>query len=212
MKRFVRSAVLVVLVSQLGLSHAAYSAAQNLLTNGSFELPELADNTSLIVAPDDWSVVTPPSVVNGVVLANTPLAQEGEQFIGIGVEGNGSPNTVFQEVSIPSAGLYRLSWYATTSLGFGTTSPYSVIVEDADSTIASETFEAFSGSLDWFERELFVSLAAGNHTFTFQPEPPAGRVASLIDNVRLLAVPEPTSLILMSLVLASTTVFRRNRR
>lgn len=170
--------------------------AQNLLLNGSFESPVLPPNNGSITTPDLWQPATSaPSLLNGVFAPGYPAPQDGQQYIALGVEGDGTPDGVSQAFTITNAGAYVLSWFDSTPLGFGMTSPYSVSVfNSAAQTVAVRNLDAYRGTLEWVSHSIQLSLSSGAYTLQFRAEPPIGHVGAAIDNVSLTRSCPPASI------------------
>lgn len=174
----------------LACAFAALSAqAQNLIVNGSFELPQLAPKSDATLTPTSWQQATsPPALINGDPRSGYPLARDAEQYISIGVEDDGRRNGVSQSFAVTSAGTYRLAWYDTTPIGYGTSSPYSIsVLAGGTNTVASTNLDAYTGTVSWVSHSMLMTLSPGEYVLQIQAEPPIGHVASCIDGVSIEA-------------------------
>lgn len=173
----------------------ATTARASFLSNGSFELPAIPTNTGSTITPTGWNQYSGlTSLINGVADLGYPTAQDGLQYIGLGVEASGARDAISQSFTIASASSYVLHWFDVTPLGYGETSPYSVSVLDAaDQTIASMNLDAYNGTLVWMPHSMPLALESGNYTLLLRAEGPIGHVGSTIDNVTLTAVPLPAA-------------------
>ncbi|TWT47108.1 hypothetical protein Pla22_52620 [Rubripirellula amarantea] len=185
----------------------------DIITNGSFEEPSITANTSTILTPAFWTTEgTSPALHNGFPTNGFPGAQQGDQYLGMGVAGGGIPNGISQIISIPTAGTYQFTWFDTTLVGFGTSSPYDIRILDlSDNLIASDSFEAYTGTTVWNPRSFEVNLLSDDFTLEVIPTGPSGRVATFFDNISVTAVPEPDSLIFLATGCLACFL-RRNRR
>lgn len=201
----------------LVLGLVPYFAQAGLIVNGSFESRALSPNSASLETPTGWQQLSGfTSLINGAVASGYPIPQDGQQYIGLGVESNGDPDAISQEFIIANAGTYLLRWFDTTPLGFGTSSPYSVsILDDNAQAIASVNLDAYSGTLDWTARSLQFGLNLGTYTIQLRGEPPIGHVGSALDNFSIenvQSVPEPSSLLMFLLSIPSLGLVVRRRQ
>jgi len=182
----------IAVCTALGLS----AQAQNLLLNGSFESPVLSPNNGSISAPDLWQLATAsPSLLNGVFAPGYPAPQDGQQYIALGVEADGTPDGVSQAFAITNAGPYVLTWFDSTPLGFSTTSPYSVSVFNSDAqAVAVRNLDAYHGTTNWVSHSMQLTLSSDTYTLVLRAEPPIGHVGSALDNVSLTRSCPPASI------------------
>jgi hypothetical protein len=188
----------------------------NLLTNGSFESPTVAQNTVGVLAPSGWLLINNTWIINGspypgygsgdsrlpsgpptgIYMNEGPAPQDGSQCIDL------QGGSVSQNFQITQQGEYEISWYDNTP--FPTypieASVYSTTILDGSSQIVISTnFNAFNlntvqGPI-WQRRSIITPLSAGTNTLTFQQQSfitssGNGSVSldTLLDNVAVRAV------------------------
>jgi len=196
---------------------AGTSAQTGLVQNGSFETP-VSDN-AFGRAPATWFAGSTFDghwyVSQGSIDIKrnplTPNAYAGEQWVDL----NGSPGIggIYQDVTIPVAGLYTLSFAMNGNYGFNPeiTRTMTVSLEG----LFSGTFAHNYGdpwivysvnitvSTPGTYRLSFVSTTRGTYQDAYGP---------LVDDVRLELVPEPASLTAIGAGLASLLGLRRRKR
>src|SRR5206468_2648045 len=125
----------------------------NLLLNGSFESPAIANNTFQQGTPTSWGWSGPSGdIFNGDTGGAWPLPEEGQQFVDIG---NESQYALSQTFSITNQGVYVLNWYDSAGHAGGlTTSPYSMIITTgAVQSLTSNRFDAYHATVgEWQPR------------------------------------------------------------
>lgn len=91
-----------------------------------------------------------------------------------------------------------------------TGSPYLVTLVGGSTNI-SQSFNAFTGSLNWQPKSLDLLLSPGSYDLTFTAEGVPNGLDTLLDNVTLNAVgvPEPSSLALIGAGLLGLITLRR---
>ncbi len=155
------------------------TASASLIQNGSFESPQTSDGIYPGLTPDHW--------IGGAYLfsGNTwpgfwPAPQNGNQYEDFGY----TPYLLSQSFNVSAPGQYLLTWYDNAAAGYF--HQYSVSVT-GNSPVS---FSGTGSAATWASRSLFLTLAAGSNTLTFV----AGVGSdSLVDNVSLVAVPEPST-------------------
>lgn len=193
-----RCAAYAVAVACLGLvSTSSDQASANTILNGSFESPVVAANSFQQATPASWTWANSVGLIfNGNAGSPWPLAQDGQQFVDIGNTSLGGSYTLSQQFTIAASGNYELQWYDNAAIAGPLTSPYQVSVLDgSQQTVVNAGLDAFHGG-QWQLQTLSMSLNPGNYSLTFT----AGGAAldTLLDNVTLAPVPEPTSLVMLA--------------
>ncbi|MGA9453078.1 MAG: PEP-CTERM sorting domain-containing protein, partial [Verrucomicrobiia bacterium] len=112
------------------------------------------------------------------------------------------------------AGSYELNWFDdsfnyTDNDGIGSSSYVIIIVSSSLETLLSADFDPAHSS-EWQSRSEAVTLPAGTYTITFTPQGTYGELDTLIDNVSVSSVPEPSTVVLAVLGIACI-MFRRIR-
>jgi hypothetical protein len=175
--------------------------AQNLILNGSFESPSIAANSILQTTPVSWLGGNQPIIINGDYSPGIPLPQDGQQYADLGHFPSLSQAAFLsQAFTVSSPGSYVLNWYDSTEFnGPGNSSPYSVTVSDgAANVVTAANLDANATGLRvWKNRALTLTLPADAYTLRFEGHVAASGEGSLIDNVSLLFVPEPTGGVLL---------------
>ena len=204
--------VLVVLALIVGSSK---NITAQILLNGSFESPAYPPNTyQFFATPSPW---TWDFRVGHIVNGNggggptfpLPLPQDGQQYLLLGDTDQWS---ISQNIAVPDAGYYRLSWYDNAYTCCGPhSSLYIVRVYDGShQTVASLSLDASHGGV-WANNALDLNLAAGSYSVQFQAQGTIGG-DFLLDNVALTPVPEPASIGLMALAAGvAVSLWRKNR-
>lgn len=170
-------------------------APAELLVNGDFEQPAIADGTLLAADADGWNggvLVMNPNAA-GAIAGNVftwPQAASGQQYRDIG----NTPSTpLSQRFTLASAGSVTLGWQDNTALGIAPgfqAAPYRVTLTDAAAaTVYSADFDAWRASGAWQVRSVTLSLAAGQHTLTIASQNLSNRTDTLIDGVSALGPP-----------------------
>ncbi len=160
-----------------------------LLQNGGFESPAIADGTLSASTPTPWT--------GGVLLMNPnaggglggngftwPQAAEGAQYADIG----DTPSTPLrQSFTVTTAGTYRIAWQDNTALnilvGFRA-APYRVTLTDGTAqTVVTLDFDAWRATGAWAARSTDHALSAGTYTLTFASQNQPNGTDTLIDAV-----------------------------
>jgi hypothetical protein len=168
--------------------------AQDLILNGSFELPVVSANTFQSATPTFWSwgggtsgVMFHGSVPSGYggFAAYWPPPENEQQFVDIGPNSYGPLSQTF---TVTNQGTYELNWFDSAGQSGGLkTAPYSVtIVTGAMQTVASNSFDAYNATSDWVERSILLTLSPGTYTLKFVGLNAYGGLNALIDNVTLV--------------------------
>jgi hypothetical protein len=185
-------------------------ARADLLQNGSFESPAIPANSKASITPDSWywtGSVGAGWVFNDPVYISTlPLAEDGSQYVDIGFNGIW---TLSQSFTVSSPGAYDLTWYDNTAINPPGPSLYGVkIRDDLAQIIVNQTFDAAHAGA-WQQVELPLTLSSGTYTLTFSGN--SSGYDSLIDNVSLTSVPEPSSLALLGVAVGALIARSRKR-
>ena len=198
----------------LGLAVAAVTAsAQNLVVNGSFELPVLPANTPALYATGTdiggWHVVG----LGDVAVLNGSFTQAGLTFShqdgvqSLDLTGLTNTSAGISQFLLTSPGtLYDLSFHVgnvqSTGPVWGTTSAVQVRVNGAPLTVASNSGGP-TGSLGWQRFDFhFTAASASTELSFFNLDGPRDNV-NQIDAVSVTsAVPEPATFALFALGLA----------
>jgi phospholipase C len=185
--------ILQLSLSLIFLAPSLSAVAQvNLLSNGSFESPAGA---TAYGHPTSWDPSNRPdrSEPSIIIQPNTnyPAAEDGNQYIGIGTEADGTHDFVAQTLSLASAGTYTLSWYDSAPyVGAAyTTAPYIVaVLNDAGDQVTSIGLDAYHGTTHpWVQHTMNIVISTpGSYTFEFTGNCPPSGLGACIDNVSLL--------------------------
>ncbi len=192
---------------------AAQTHAQNVILNGSFESPSIPANSILQATPDSWLGDSQPVIVNGDISPGYPLPQDGQQFVSLGhFPGLPQAASLSQAFTVISPGNYILSWFDSSEFnGPAASAPYTVIVTDSVAgNVVSENYDSNATTLRaWTPRSIALTLDPDTYTLRFVSNQAPSGESTLIDNV-ILYVPEPSTLLLVSLAMAGA-LFRRGR-
>jgi hypothetical protein len=193
---------------------ALSAQGQSLILNGSFESPAIAANSYQHATPTSWSWGSSAGwIFSGSVFdpnegSYWPSPQNGLQFVDIG---NVSSFTLFQSFTVADQGEYQLAWYDNAH-SHGLTSPYSVSVFDSSlQPVASVNLDAAHGGV-WQNRTLPLNLASGNYRLTFMARGVTRGYDTLLDNISITAVPEPSIWVLVALGTGAFALRKRRRR
>jgi hypothetical protein len=163
----------------LGLS----TKADNLLLNGSFELPLIQSNVVSTTVPASW-IGSNVFIVNGDYSALYPRPKDGRQYAGLA-----HASALLQSVTINLSGTYILSWFDSSEYnGPGLLSPYTVIVSNCVGGVISSTdFDANPTAFRlWTPHQISMVLVPGTYTICFAGRTEIFAETSQIDNVALL--------------------------
>ena len=195
-----RKALVVFTISALAI-HAGRS--QNLITNGSFELPVVPPNTFQTGTPDSWSWNggTPGFIFNGNVpsgfdgyTAYWPPPEDGQQYVDIGPNSFGPFSQTF---TVTNQGNYTLTWFDNAPQSGGlTAAPYSVeILTMAGQVVTSNSLDSYNLASTWTARTNQAFLSAGTYKLQFAGVGDYGGLDALIDNVSLQEVQDFSDLL-----------------
>lgn len=200
----------LVLTLFMFIGFQAHAMTVDLAENGSFEIPEIAQNTfQLGVNAPGWTLL--PALFNGQPSGIWPVSgNSGSQYADIG---NLTSPEVAQSFTVPFAfRLYSINWYANTSI-FATSVGYSVrLVNGSGSTVASGNFQVSPNVNLWTMSTLMLNsrFGPGSYTVIFQA---LSGLDALIDDVTIEAktVPIPAALPLLLAGLGALAALRRRR-
>ncbi len=163
-----------------------------LLSNGGFEAPVIADGTLSATSAPPWvgGVLTMNPSATGALAGNVftwPQAAEGTQYRDIG---NTAGTALSQVFVVAHAGEVTLAWQDNTALailpGFQT-APYRVTVQGPGATEAySADLDSWHASGAWQARSATLTLAAGTYTLSFASQNLSNRTDTLIDAVSVI--------------------------
>ncbi len=197
----------------LALASFGASAASELVGNGSFEADAVAQGTwGLFTAPVDWTVSYEAGApTTGLELRNDIVgtAQDGHNFAELDADRN---VTITQDLATVAGQTYTLSfWYSdragtqafTNGLSFSVGDVLSGGVAGADNTGADNVWHHVSRTF----------VADGSTTaLSFTGTGASDSLGMSLDNVSVLAVPEPATVGLLACGLALVGVARRRQR
>jgi hypothetical protein len=166
-----------------------------LLQNGSFEFPVIANNSAQAnVTPTGWTwtPVVGGFLFRGAVGSIWPLAVQGSQYLDIGNAGN---YALRQVITVPHRQVVRMDWRASAATGAGT-SPYTVRVRHASdlSTIFQYSTDAagpYPLGEFWRGEAISLGVEAGQYVVEFEADGVATGFDTLIDDVSVRALAEP---------------------
>jgi hypothetical protein len=196
------------------------TSANGGFVNGSFENPTVAPGTFTnftggSTAISGWTVVGVDSALVNHYVQNgiTFQAQNGSNHIDLaGVASNSKTSGVTQNIVTQIGTPYELSFYVGSA-----TDNNLFFASTVDVTIAGGPRMSFTNPtvptdrVDW---RLFTTSFTATSTLTsitFQNGSAANNFSSLLDNVSLIAVPEPSSIILFTLGTVAICVKNRRR-
>ena len=152
----------------LALASPDPAAAANLLLNGSFESPVVPANTYIKATPTSWQGSNNPNMANGNIGSIWPLAEDGQQYVILGVYGNGAASAISQAFTITNAGVYQLAWFDSAAHEGVTTAPYSLTVSNGVApAILNTNLDAYHVATGWMSNSVQLTLTAGSYTLQF---------------------------------------------
>ena len=200
---------------------APTAALANLIANGSFEVPAIADGTLQAITPLAWTggaALMNPSAA-GTFAGNPflwPQAPEGAQYEDIG---NEAKYALSQNFVVADADTYLLLWQDNTALNIAPgfqTAPYSVAIRDSASTVVfTIALDSYHSDGAWVARSVQQFLNVGTYSLTFTSLNQFNRTDTLVDAVSLaVPVPEPATSLLVTIGLSTllgATKLRRSK-
>ncbi|MGA2582969.1 MAG: PEP-CTERM sorting domain-containing protein [Tepidisphaeraceae bacterium] len=196
---------LVVLICCSQTAHA-----QNLLVNGSFELPSMGETWVPDTEPTSWTVTNPNDaellLPSSYSLSGTTLpATDGTQDMYM------DNSSIQESASLTASTSYSLSFDLSTEIGAfaGQNAVADLTISDGVQTLTPSAFVVSAGSNSW-SHEMFNFTALDSGPYTLSMAAPSGDT-TIVDNVVLAAnTPEPNSLGLVALIGAGL-MLRRHR-
>lgn len=213
----------------LGLT-ACGTASANLITNGSFESPEIGGNESenahiinggggswtVFSYIDGWTSIALESYGGIEIQENGTIsgvfAQDGDQYVELDSHPAPGDARMQQKVTL-DIGTYVLDFYyrSRTSDPSGTNGiswGYEDIATSTDFALGSVNYES-----DWtLFSSTFSIVSAGDYNIWFESSLDRNTLGGFIDNVSLTPVPEPAALLLFGAGLSGiATVWRRKK-
>jgi hypothetical protein len=171
------------------------ASASNIIVNGSFEQPGIAPNSFIIVntIPGWYNHLGQGiEVQSNSVLGAGNVAQDGTQY----AELNPNMPTALDQDVPTTTGAYQLSFWYSARPGTGTNT---FSVSFGGHLIATITAPPVN-TITWTNFTALV-YANGPSTLEFLGLTPSGSEGSLVDNVTLQPVPEPSTLALFGSVI-----------
>lgn len=200
------------LVAFTTISHA------QVIRNGSFESPVLADGTFYFGSATSWTggaFVDNPNAAGGLLgLGFTwPQAADGQQYVDIG---DVAAYAVSQTFTVTDAGTVTIGWADNTALNIVPgykTAPYSVrLVDGSSAEVFSQSLDSYHDTGLWQFRSVDLFVPAGTYSISFTSLNVYNGTDTLIDAVQISAVPEASSAYLVSIGLLSMLGYGSLRR
>lgn len=210
------------LVVAASVALGAIPARGDLIVNGSFETPTAPVGVYSTQIPDGWSSLGNGSIVDIISSGYAgAIASEGSQFVDlIGRDAGTFPSGLAQTVTLQAGLIYALSFdYNGSRYNDGSPTSGAVLEYFLGSFVSGsinvDDLNVFADNgpvTPWRTSvQTFTVATTGSYALTFRT--PAGAFASpMLDNVRLTAVPEPSSLISAALGLAGLAGYAGFRR
>lgn len=184
---------------------AAAQARANLIVNGSFETPIVTVGgfttfPATSTAINGWTVVGVDSSITSGSFSQNGIAfqaQDGNQWLdAAGFNSNSSTSGVTQNVPTMVSAQYEISFYVGSALDNVSFFPTTIDLQiDGGPRVSYTNPAAPNNMLDW--RKFTVPFTAINSstTITLYNGGASNNFLSGLDNVSLVAVPEPSSLV-----------------
>lgn len=186
-------------------------AEADLVTNGSFETPDVADN-SFTLSPGPsavWVFQGNSGIIDAPSAYGAPTPPDGDQ---VALLQSANVSNLFsnfsQTVSLPASTRYILSFFAAGRSNRAGNLPYNVFI---DSTLVYS--DATERSQPFTFQSVAFAADAGSHVLRFQTTQDVGDTSAFFDDIRLApaAVPEPSSVALLGLAMAGLAGYSRRR-
>jgi hypothetical protein len=191
---------------------AGRPAHANLIVNGSFEAPDIPQNTFLVFSSiPGWSIVgTAQAEIQDRRAGNLLVPPyDGNQQLELDGFTNAS---LVQTVSIPADGLYSLSLAYSARPQFpASTNTVEVLWDNVLLAVYSESGVGLI-QLDWGVKHILIDTFAGDHALMLRGAGTSDTVGGIVDAVSLDAVPEPGTWMLAGIGLVLVALPRIARR
>lgn len=192
---------------------SAAGANANLLSNGSFETPDINSGWGVYSSIDGWETAWG----NGIEIQTSGTvvnAQDGDQYVELDSHGGNSNSAMVQEITGLTVGAdYTLSfWYQPrTSQGAFNFNDNGIDVYwgNPAEQIDSISNEFRVADTDWTEYVYTLTATDENMILGFVADGLENTLGGFIDNVSLTSVPEPASIAMFGLGLAALGLSRR---
>jgi hypothetical protein len=207
--------------------------AQNLIQNGSFELPgltvpsEVRDNISQGIP--NWTIAGNNFFAGQVTIHKTPdvgnlvnptfnFAQDGNYYIDL--SGQGTHGIIFQDFATVPFTSYNLSFYIGASSDYPPSANINVKLDGIASLLDTTlTPNAPTTNIDWSLQTFLFTADSATTRLSFLDVGPSGNGnpsndnnTSYIDNVQVEAVPEPSTYALLAIAALIGLASLRRRR
>ena len=169
-------------------------AQATIISNGSFETPDIPDNDFLYnPSGGTWSFLDSSGIIDPVSGFTAPPAPDGAQIAFLQAASGTFEGSFSQSISLTLAGGYNLSYQEAGRplTGFGGDLNYQVLL---DSTIIAD--RTTTSGQPFIPVTVGFSAAAGIHTLTFRAPVASGDNTAFFDAVAITSVPEASTLIL----------------
>jgi Protein of unknown function (DUF642)/PEP-CTERM motif len=198
------------------------SAHADLLVNGSFELPlvPMGGYTNFTAGSPDvvgWSIVgIDAAVVSGSFVDSgiTFQAQEGNQWIDLtGVSSNSSLNGVQQTLVTTPGAQYLLTFNVGSATNGSIVFPSTIELSiDGQPRVSYTNPATPTTSLDWMQFNVGFVATGTSTSLSFYNGGASNNFTSALDNVSVMAVPEPASAGLLLVGLCAVAAAARVRQ
>jgi hypothetical protein len=215
----VKSLLMIGLLTYVVLLITPAMRAQNLIQNGSFELPGVSFQQQIPSGSTfltDWTV----SDSGDVFIHNGPAnggdygpAEDGVDYLDL--SGDGSPHaTVYQDFSTTPGLQYSLSFYIGSSSYNPQQTIHVFLFENVQGYLLNTTLTplAPSGNINWLKETFTFTASMDSTRLQFQDTSSIDDNASYIDNVSVTPAPEPATVGLLSLGLLSALASHKQLR
>ena len=200
--------VAVFLAAALG-SAAVVDAVPVTIGNSSFETPELSGTFVYGPAGATWTFTGNAGISGPPSGFGSTSAPDGDQYAFLQ-----TISAFFQQITVPADGMYVLTFFAAgrpPGATFGGTQTYQALL-DSDVIFPATTTDNGGPFIAQQSAPFFVT--AGVHTLTFQGLTSSADQTAFIDAIAIngapvAGVPEPSSIVLLSLGAAGLPAIRR---